>query len=123
MSYELKTIKVLNYNTDFNFCECCGKKDLKGTYTILNLQTDDIFHFGSTCALKADKYDTLEAFKAAKKEINSMAYSINQSKQFVYYVIRKNKIDISKTDTIVKAYLQWQIEKPNEKRFNFEQYK
>lgn len=70
MSYELKKIKVLGYTTDFQQCECCGKENLAGTVSILDLDHDVVLHFGTTCAAKADKYDTFDAYRAAKKEIN-----------------------------------------------------
>lgn len=70
MSYDLKKIKVLGYTTDFNHCECCGKENLKGTMSILDVDSGTILHFGTTCAFKQDKYDTIEAFNEAKKELN-----------------------------------------------------
>jgi len=69
MSYELKNFKVLGYTTDFNKCECCGKEDLKGTVSILDLIGDIVLHFGSTCAANANKYDSIEAAKLAKQLI------------------------------------------------------
>lgn len=82
MSYDLKNIKVLGYTTDFQQCECCGKDNLNGTVSILDLNSDVVLHFGTTCAAKADKYDTLEAFNKAKKEINSTVRQYKETVQF-----------------------------------------
>lgn len=67
----LKDFKVLGYTTDYNQCECCGKEGLKGTVSILDLNSDVIVHYGSTCAANANRYDTLEAVKKAKRDIDS----------------------------------------------------
>ena len=69
MTYALKNIKVLGYTTDFNQCECCGKQNLAGTVSLLDLDFGVVMHFGTTCAAKADKYDTLDAARMAKKEV------------------------------------------------------
>lgn len=69
MSYELKKIKVLGITTDFNQCDCCGRKDLKKTVAILDLEMGVTVHFGTTCAYMANKYDTAEAFAEAKGQI------------------------------------------------------
>lgn len=72
MSYELKEYRILGYTTDFNVCDCCGKEDLKGTIAILAVNYDVVLHFGTTCAAKADKYDSIDAARKAKREINSI---------------------------------------------------
>lgn len=47
-----------------NSCDCCGRKDLKYTVIMLNDETGDVVHFGSTCAVrnsgKAQKFLTAE---------------------------------------------------------------
>jgi hypothetical protein len=70
IAYQLKKIKVLGISTDFNQCECCGKQDLAKTVTILDLDSGVELHFGVVCAAKANKYDSLEAMREAKKEIS-----------------------------------------------------
>ena len=67
---DFKQIKVLGYTTDFNKCECCGKENLKGTVSILHIESEVICHYGTTCAAAAEKYDTLDAAKQAKKDVN-----------------------------------------------------
>ena len=78
MSYELKEYKILGYTHDFNVCDCCGKSDLKGTIAILAVNYDVVLHFGTTCAAKTDKYDTLDAAKKAKKEIASVVREFDE---------------------------------------------
>jgi len=73
----LKKIQVLGVTTDFNMCECCGKTDLSKTVSILDLESGITLHFGIVCAAKADKYDTLQAAKEAKKEITKAVTSFN----------------------------------------------
>lgn len=123
MSYDLKNIKVLGYTTDFQQCECCGKDNLKGTVSILDLNTDVILHFGTTCAVKADKYDTLEAFNQAKKEVSSAKRDVQRWEQFAYGVRRKLKISEDKIDLVVSDFLKFMSIKENRlKRFNWEAY-
>lgn len=70
-TYEFKNIKILGYTTDFQECECCGKRNLKGTISLVDLDTEVILHFGSTCAVNANKYDNMQAYEKAKKEIEA----------------------------------------------------
>lgn len=124
MSYDLKEIKVLGYTTDFNVCDCCGKENLKGTISILDLSHDTIVHFGTTCAVKADKYDTLDAFNKAKKEINSVKREVEESKRYAWMMRRKHNICESKIDAVTDAYLAHR-NNPETRftKFNFEAWK
>ncbi|OQB12810.1 MAG: hypothetical protein BWY15_02104 [Firmicutes bacterium ADurb.Bin193] len=70
VAYSLKKIQVLGVTRDFTTCECCGKSDLSKTIEILDTNSGVVLHFGATCAVKADKYDTLDAMKESKKEIS-----------------------------------------------------
>lgn len=122
MSYELKNIKVLGYTTDFNQCECCGKSDLKGTVSILDLNTDVVLHFGTTCAVNTNKYDDLNALKLAKKEISSIKRDRDDSIKFAAVMSRKFKLE-SKMDIIINDYLKFREVKENRiKRFNWDAY-
>jgi hypothetical protein len=69
---EFKQIKVMGYTTDFNRCDCCGKENLKGAVSILHLESGVVCHYGTTCAAAAEKYDTLEASKQAKKDVSKV---------------------------------------------------
>lgn len=125
MSYELKNIKVLGYTTDFNQCECCGKSNLKGTVSILDLNSEVVLHFGTTCAVNANKYDDLNALKLAKTEINSIVKARKQSTYFAWGQIAKLKITKieAEIDRITNDYLRFMDAKENRyKRFNWESY-
>lgn len=122
MSYELKNIKVLGYTTDFNQCECCGKSDLRGTVSILDLNTDVVLHFGTTCAVNANKYDDLNALSLVKKEISFLKRDREDSIKFAAVMSRKFKLE-SKIDTITNDYLKFREAKENRiKRFSWESY-
>lgn len=42
--------KVLAVNDDRDFCECCGRQRLKQVVWIEDTETQEIKHFGTTCA-------------------------------------------------------------------------
>ena len=84
MSSEFKKYKVLGYTTDFNQCDCCGREDLKGTIAMLDIDNDVVVHFGTGCAASADKYDSLEAARIAKREVNAV---LRQHKESVNFAI------------------------------------
>lgn len=42
--------KVLAVNDDRDFCECCGRQGLKQVVWIEDTETQEIKHFGTTCA-------------------------------------------------------------------------
>lgn len=71
MIAQFKNFKVLGITRDFNVCDCCGKEDLIKTVAILDVTYGVVSHFGTTCAASIDKYDTLEAAKLAKKDIQA----------------------------------------------------
>lgn len=120
--YELKNFKVLGYTTDFQQCECCGRSDLKGTVSILDLNTDVVLHFGSTCAANANKYDTFDAAKRAKKEIRTAIQQYNDDIKFAMSVCRKMKM-LEISDKVVADYLKFRSMPENRmKRFHWEQY-
>lgn len=90
-AFELKNIKVLGYTTDYNQCDCCGRDALKGTYTIVDLDTEVIMHFGSTCAVNANKYDNYRVLAYAKKEVAKLA--------------KRHKSDMEKIDHLLSRPL------------------
>ncbi len=61
--------KNLGWTEDVCQCECCGKIDLKGTYTLEEVATGAIVHFGSQCAGKAQGWTKKEFETAYKKEV------------------------------------------------------
>jgi recombinational DNA repair protein (RecF pathway) len=125
MKYELKNIKVLGYTTDFQQCECCGKENLKGTVSILDLNTDVVLHFGTTCAINADKYDSLNALNEAKKQINSEKRYFQNAKQFAGSMAVKLKIwsNELKREKMIADFMQFiQVKENRLKRFEWEKY-
>lgn len=66
-----KRFQVLGITRDYNSCDCCGKLNLTKTVAILDTQFNTVSHFGISCAVKADKYDSIETANQIKKEIQS----------------------------------------------------
>ena len=44
-------MKILGYDESFNTCDCCGKTNLKGTFTVETDAGDDL-HYGSICVTR-----------------------------------------------------------------------
>lgn len=86
---DFKQIKVLGYTTDFNKCDCCGKENLKGTVSILHLASGVVGHYGTTCAAAAEKYDTLDAAKQAKKDVAKVVNKYKELARFGWGVAWK----------------------------------
>lgn len=99
-NYELKNFKITGYSDDFTTCECCGKQDLKGTVHIQDLENMVVMHFGTTCAAKADKYDSLEAAYKAKEKIQSLTSVIKRVKQYA----TENTINLMRKKDGFKEY-------------------
>ena len=55
---------IIAFTDSVTECECCGKKELKGTYC-LTIEGEELY-YGSTCAFKAHGV-TVEEQKKAKK--------------------------------------------------------
>lgn len=43
--------QVLSVNDSADFCECCGRKGLKRVVWVLDRETGEHKHFGTTCVL------------------------------------------------------------------------
>lgn len=56
-----KRFKVLAVNDDRDFCECCGKNNLKRVVWIEDTETNVIQHFGTVCAANPKKAFGLDA--------------------------------------------------------------
>lgn len=101
-AYSLKKIQVLGISRDFNTCECCGKTELTKVVRILDLESEVVMNFGTTCAAKADKYDTLEALKAAKAEINKAVRAYDdkvKSANIITYSALKRAFGVTRQST------------------------
>ena len=53
----LRTFKFLGNTDEVDTCDCCGRKDLKSTVALENLDTGDVVHFGVVCAARAAAAD------------------------------------------------------------------
>lgn len=46
---------VVGVNDERDFCMCCGRKGLKRVVWVRDIETDEVKHFGTTCALAPSK--------------------------------------------------------------------
>lgn len=86
--------KILAVNDEQNFCECCGRKNLKRVVWIENLDTGEIKHFGTTCAMSPskegfDKKEIKKAISAHQNFISGCSFATNiefkkQGGKFLY---------------------------------------
>jgi hypothetical protein len=49
----MRQFQFLGTTDEHTSCDCCGKKDLKSTVAIRNLETGEDLFFGVTCAARA----------------------------------------------------------------------
>jgi len=67
-----KRFEVLGINDDRDFCECCGKLNLKRVVWIKDNETGIVRHFGVVCADKPAKgFDVSAEIKQASKEFKA----------------------------------------------------
>lgn len=60
--------QVRGINDDKSFCECCGKSGLQRVVWIEDMETGEVKHFGTSCAVKPAKgFDCVEEIKSALK--------------------------------------------------------
>ena len=71
--------QITGINDKRDFCQCCGKSGLQRVVWILDTETGDEKHFGTSCAAKPAKgFDLDKEIKAAVRSINEalkLAYS------------------------------------------------
>ena len=77
----MSRFQVLGVNDDRDFCECCGKRNLKKVVWIQDNESGDIKHFGTTCALSPVKGFGVDAEikKAIKKHSEQMVAAGTQA--------------------------------------------
>lgn len=122
-SYSFKRVEIIGYTTDVNKCQCCGKDNLNGTVRLRDLSSGEAFHFGTTCAVKANKYDDLQALAEAKREVSRVVNSVGDSIKFAHMTIRRMKLTGS-VDEITAAYIKWAFDEGNlgKGRYNWERF-
>lgn len=69
---------VLAVNDDRDFCECCGRAGLKRVVWIEDTETQEIKHFGTTCAASPVK-----GF-AVQKEIKQAISAFQHRQQMIW---------------------------------------
>lgn len=81
-------IKVLGTTDEVTACDCCGKKDLKGTVA-LSFDDADPVYFGVVCASKASGWNAKELRAAARKADDAAA----REREAALYAARKVEDD------------------------------
>jgi hypothetical protein len=76
----MSRFQVVGVNDAENFCECCGKSNLKQVVWIQDNDLQEIKHFGTTCALSPVK-----GF-GADKEIKSAIKDFRAKRQAILWV-------------------------------------
>ena len=61
----MRKFEFLGTTDDHTSCDCCGKKNLKSTVAIRNLETGEDLFFGVTCAARALKLQVAEVRRGA----------------------------------------------------------
>lgn len=61
----MRQFEFLGTTDEHTTCDCCGKKDLKSTVAIRNLETGEDLFFGVTCAARALKLQVAEVRQGA----------------------------------------------------------
>lgn len=65
----MRTFQIIGVNDTRDFCECCGRKGLKRVVWILEVETGEHKHFGTSCAMSPAKGFGLDKeIKAAVRE-------------------------------------------------------
>jgi len=98
----MSNFKIKGVNDDRNFCECCGKDNLKSVVWIENLETGELKHFGSTCALSP-----LKAFGIKPKDIAKEQKIYRWKKEEAY----RNSPEVKAKDKLAAAIREKTAEK------------
>jgi hypothetical protein len=79
--------KVVGVNDDKDFCECCGRQGLKRVVWIEDTETQEIKHFGTTCAAAPVKGFGVD--KEIKKAIRDFQDREQAVFRYAYSLYRK----------------------------------
>lgn len=113
--------KVLAVNDDKDFCECCGRQGLKQVVWIEDTETQEIKHFGTTCAaapvkgfgVEKEIRGAISTFKARKQAFFRWAHKIYRKAGGTYTEVEPNSFkanDMSLLEqclTQARAELKW----------------
>lgn len=76
---------VRGINDDKSFCECCGKSGLQRVVWIEDMETGEVKHFGTSCAMKPAKgFDCLDEIKSAIKAAKDEEKAVWSSAMYRY---------------------------------------
>jgi predicted metal-binding protein len=65
--------KVIGINDDESHCECCGRTGLMRVVWIEDTETNEVKHFGTTCAQRPELgFNLKDEIKKAVKEANQL---------------------------------------------------
>lgn len=74
----MNRFQVLAVNDEKDFCECCGKKNLKRVVFVRDIETDEVKHFGTSCATAPAKGFNIESeVKTAIAKFDSYTQILN----------------------------------------------
>lgn len=74
----MATYKVLAVNDERDYCECCGRKNLKKVAWIESEETGEIKHFGTVCATAPAKgFNVERQVKAAIADFDNQQRIVN----------------------------------------------
>lgn len=90
--------EVLGVNDDKDFCQCCGKVGLKRVVFIRDNETDEVRHFGTTCAMSPVK-----GF-GADKEIRSAIESFRRTQGALAAIAHREYRKVGGTYVSLDAY-------------------
>lgn len=81
----MNRFQVLAVNDEKDFCECCGKKNLKRVVFVRDTETDEVKHFGTSCAVAPAKGFNIEKeVKAAIERQSSYEKTLNALTHYAY---------------------------------------
>ena len=81
----MSKFQVLEVSDSQDFCMCCGRKGLKRVVFILNTETDEVKHFGTTCAAQPVKgFGVDKEIKEAIRSFADKEKMINVTTHFEY---------------------------------------
>lgn len=84
---------VRGINDDKSFCECCGKSGLQRVVWIEDMETGDVKHFGTSCAMKPAKgFDCLDEIKSAIKSAKDEEKAICSTAMYRYRKIHAGQM-------------------------------
>lgn len=77
--------QVLEVSDSRDFCECCGKTGLKRVVFIRDTETDEVKHFGTTCAASPVKgFGVDKEIKAAIAKFSNFEKCLNSMSHYDY---------------------------------------